>query len=91
MNNDEMFEQCSSTYSNQDTQTRPKNCQELRKKCNLVCSTNNPLDRIKYHDNGCCVISPIPTTFNYFQPICEPLFSKRTTFQYQNKVVEVVS
>lgn len=68
---------------------QPKTCQELWKRCRILCSTINPLDRIKYHANGCCIMSPIPNTGS-FQPLFEPLFSNRTSFSYYQNIVEVV-
>lgn len=91
MNDSKHLTTCNSTNSiNNDIQKRPTNCQEMKNKCNLLCSTNNPIDRVKYYENGCCVVSPIPTTVDSFKPFVEPLFSKRTSFQYQDTVVEVV-
>lgn len=69
---------------------QPKTCQELWKKCRILCSTINPLDRIKYYAKGCCIMSPIPNT-DSFKPLYEPLFSSRTSFSYyQNKIAVVI-
>lgn len=68
---------------------QPTTCQELWKRCNILCSTINPLDRIKYNTNGCCIMSPIPNT-DSFKPLFEPLFSSRTSFSYYQNIVEVV-
>lgn len=68
---------------------QPKTCQELWEKCRILCSTINPLDRIKYHANKYCIMSPIPNT-DSFKPLFEPLFSTRTSFSYYKNIVEVV-
>lgn len=75
---------------NRDTQNQVKTCQELWSKCKMICSSINPLERIKYDENGCCVMSPIPTNTDHFKPIFEPLFSKRTPFTYNRYMIEVV-
>jgi len=76
------------SYSNTQ-ETQPKECQEMWKKCEVLCSSINPLERIKYQENGCCLMSPIPTT-DGFKLLYEPLFSRRTTFALYKEVFHVV-
>lgn len=76
--------------SKNETKLQPKTCQEVWKRCQLLCSSMNPLNRIKNHKNACCIVSPIPTTADNFQPFFEPKFSRRTTFSYYHKIIEVV-
>lgn len=88
-----MVKDCKDTNLNNDdtnSKMQPKSCDELWNKCQILCSTINPLERIKYTQDGCCVTSPIPTGADYFKPI-EQSFSKKTTFSYYRDMVEVVT
>ncbi|XP_060863031.1 uncharacterized protein LOC132939719 [Metopolophium dirhodum] len=67
---------------------QPKTCQELWRRCEVLCSSINPLERIKYQGSGCCRMSPIPTTDD-FKLLFEPLFSRRTTFAFYKEVFHV--
>jgi len=59
------------------------------KKCEILCFSINSLERIKYQESGCCLMSPIPTT-DGFKLLFELLFSWRTTFTLYNEVFHVV-
>lgn len=76
------------TYSNTQ-KTQPKTCQELWRRCEVLGSSINPLERIKYQESGCCLLSPIPT-IDGFKLLSEPLFSRRTTFALYKEVFHVV-
>lgn len=76
------------TFSNIQ-EKQPKTCQELWRRCEVLCSSINPLERMKYQENGCCRMSPVPTTDD-FKPLFEPLFSRRTTFAFYKEVFHVV-
>jgi len=81
-----MLISCSNTQ-----ETQPKECQELWKKREVLCSSINPLERIKYQESGCCLMSPIPTIDGHgFKLLFEPLFSRRTTFALYKEVFHVV-
>jgi len=66
-----------------------KDCQEKWKTCEVLCSSIYPLERIKYQESGCCLMSPIPNT-DGFKLLFEPLFSRRTTFALYKEVFHVV-
>jgi len=76
------------TYSNIQ-EIQPKTCQELWRRCEVLCSSINPLERTKYQESGCCRMSPIPTSDD-FKLLFEPLFSRRTTFAFYKEVFHVV-
>lgn len=86
----EMYE-LSNTYTYSNIQkTQPKTCQELWRS-GVLCSSINPLERIKCHESGCCLMSPIPTTDDFkFKQLFEPLFSRRTSFAIYKEVFKVV-
>lgn len=84
-----MFKICNFSSKN-EIQIHPKTCQEVWKRCQLLCSSIHPLNRIKNYKNACCIVSPIPTTVDRFKPFFEPKFSRRTTFSYYHKIIEVV-
>ncbi|XP_050059649.1 uncharacterized protein LOC114127714 isoform X3 [Aphis gossypii] len=67
-------------HKDKTQKTQPRTCQELWKS-GVLCSSINPLERIKCFESGCCLMSPIPTTDDYKSKLLfEPLFSRRTSF-----------
>ncbi|XP_050059648.1 uncharacterized protein LOC114127714 isoform X2 [Aphis gossypii] len=73
-------------HKDKTQKTQPRTCQELWKS-GVLCSSINPLERIKCFESGCCLMSPIPTTDDYKSKLLfEPLFSRRTSFAIYKEV-----
>ncbi|CAH1737598.1 unnamed protein product [Aphis gossypii] len=76
-------------HKDKTQKTQPRTCQELWKS-GVLCSSINPLERIKCFESGCCLMSPIPTTDDYKSKLLfEPLFSRRTSFAIYKEVFKV--